>query len=288
MHSMLDQAHPQSPRMNHGPIRARQFIGKYRVEKKIGGGGFASVYSALDTIEGIRVALKIPHEHYVSHEMLEMFRQEVRLAAKLDHPHVLRLKDASMIDGRFVVVTMLGKQTLDERLKKRISVEKAYDYASQMISAVAYAHQSGLIHCDIKPDNFILFENDHLRLGDFGIAKVSRSTIEGSGTGTVGHMSPEQAMGKPSTRSDVFSVGLIIYKMMTGYWPEFPFVWPPPGAVLLRRKSVHPEMIALIRKSLSLRPHERFANAIRMQDAFQLILPKAVKLIQQKKARKRK
>lgn len=270
------------------PIRARQNLGKYRIEKKIGDGGFATVYSAFDTIEGVHVALKIPHEHYVSNQMLDLFRQEVRLAAQLDHPNVLRLKDASLIDGRFVVVTLLGKQTLEQRLAKRISVAKAYDYADQMIAGVAYAHNNGLIHCDIKPDNFILFENDILRLGDWGIAKVSRKTIEGSGTGTVGHMSPEQAMGKPSLRSDVFSLGLIIYRMLSGYWPDFPFQWPPPGASNLRRKSVHPEMIALIRKSISIKPHERYSDASRMHDAFTETLPRALNLLERKKARKRK
>jgi len=261
-------------------IRVRQMIGKYRVEKKIGTGGFAAVYAAFDTIEGVHVALKIPHDHHVSPEMLELFRQEVRLATKLDHPHVLRLKDASVIDGRFVVVTLLGKQTLDDRLKKRISVTKALSYAKQMISAVAYAHELGLIHCDIKPDNFILFEDDHLKLSDFGIAKVCKKTIEGSGTGTVGHMSPEQAMGKPSMRSDVFSLGLIIYRMLSGYWPEFPFDWPPPGVANLRKKSVHPELVQFIRKSISIRPRDRFADAIQMRDAFQSVNETAIKHLQ--------
>ena len=167
------------------PIRSRQMIGKYRIERKVGSGGFSAVFAAYDTIEGIRVALKIPHEMYVTEELLETFKKEVRLVAKLDHPHILQLKDASMIDGRLVVVTLLGNQTLEGRLKKRVSVERAYDYGEQLISAVAYAHRNQLIHCDIKPENIILFDKNQLRLGDFGIAKVSLKTIQGSGTGTV-------------------------------------------------------------------------------------------------------
>jgi eukaryotic-like serine/threonine-protein kinase len=269
------------------PIRARQMIGKYRVEKRVGKGGFSSVYAAYDTIEGIRVALKIPHEIYVTEELLESFKKEVRLVAKLDHPHILQLKDANMLDGRLVVVTQLGTQTLQDRLKKRVSVEKAYDYAAQLISAVAYAHRNRLIHCDIKPENIILF-NDHLRLGDFGIAKVSLKTIQGSGTGTVGHIAPEQAMGRPSTRSDVFSVGLILYRMLTGYWPEYPFDWPFPGAIQLRKKSVYPEMIALIRKTLNAKPNDRFADAMKMEKEYKYLLPKALAFLSRKRSSQRK
>ena len=84
---------------NLSPLRSRQRLGKYRIEKKIGEGGFATVYAALDTIEGIKVALKVPHPHLVSDEMLDLFKQEVRLAARLQHPNVLAIKDASIIDG---------------------------------------------------------------------------------------------------------------------------------------------------------------------------------------------
>jgi serine/threonine-protein kinase len=260
---------------------------KYRIEKKIGNGGFSAVYAAYDTIEGIRVALKIPHEIYVTPELLESFKKEVRLVAKLDHPHILQLKDASMIDGRLVVVTLLGNQTLDDRLKKRVSLERAYDYGAQLISAVAYAHRNRLIHCDVKPENIILFEHDQLRLGDFGIAKVSLKTIQGSGTGTVGHIAPEQAMGRPSARSDVFSVGLIIYRMLTGYWPEYPFDWPFPGAIQLRRKSVHPQMIDLIRKCLAIKPKDRFADAMKLETAFSQVLLQATKSRKRKRSTQR-
>jgi serine/threonine protein kinase len=153
-----------------------------------------------------------------------------------------------------------------------------------MLSAVAYAHERRLIHCDIKPENFILFDGDHLRLGDFGIAKISLRTIQGSGSGTVGHIAPEQAMGKPSSRSDVFSLGLIIYRMLTGYWPQFPFEWPLPGANLLRRKSIHPDMIAFIRRTLAVRPQHRFVDAIKMEKAFHELLPKTIRHLNKKKS----
>ena len=265
------------------PIRVRQMLGKYRIEKKVGQGGFSTVFAAYDTIEGVRVALKVPHGTLVNDELMEMFRKEVRIVAKLEHPNVLQLKDASLIDNHLVVVSMLGNQTLNDRLKKRLSVAKAFEFSRQMIAAVAYAHEKGLIHCDIKPENFILFDDDRLRLGDFGIAKVSWKTIQGSGTGTVGHIAPEQAMGKPSARSDVFSLGLIMYRMLTGSWPEFPFDWPFPNAKQLKRKLVHPEMVALIRRALAVKPRDRFADATIMQRQFERLLPKSIRFLQDKK-----
>jgi serine/threonine protein kinase len=93
-----------------------------------------------------------------------------------------------------------------------------------MTSAIAYAHaHNRVIHCDVKPDNFILFPDNVLKLADFGIAKVAYQTLRASGSGTVGYVAPEQAMGKPSFRSDVFSLGLILYRMFSGVLPEWPY-----------------------------------------------------------------
>jgi serine/threonine-protein kinase len=100
-------------------------------------------------------------------------------------------------------------------------------------------------------------------------------------------MSLEQAMWKPSERSDVFSLGLIIYRMLTGQWPQYPFIWPPPGAALLRRKLVHPEMIALIRKSIEPRAKDRFANATKMKELFDATYPKAIRHLRRKKGTRR-
>ena len=264
-------------------IRARQVIGKYKVERQIGAGGFARVYAAMDMIEGTRVALKIPYEQHVDEDMLKLFQQEVRLVAKLDHPNILPLRNADIVDGRFIVATSLGLETLGDRMERRIGVEKTLHFAKQMIAAVAYAHDYGIIHCDIKPENFILFKGDTLKLADFGIAKVSRMTIKASGTGTVGYMATEQAMGKPSMRSDVFSIGLIIYRMLAGAWPEYPFAWPPPKASNLRTKRVHPEMINLIKKAIDPLPRNRFADATKLQTEFEKIYPVALRNLKKSK-----
>jgi serine/threonine-protein kinase len=243
-------------------VRTRQRLGKYRIERKVGEGGFAVVYEATDTIEGIRVALKIPYSHLMTDEVLEDFRREVRLAAQLKNAHILPLKNADYIDGHFVLALPLGNRTLADRLKKRASLTTALDFAEQMLEAVAYAHEHRIIHCDIKPENLILFPDGQLMLGDFGIAKVAMNTIRASGSGTVGYIAPEQAMGRPSFRSDVFSLGLILYRMLSGTLPEWPYDWPPPGYQRLRR--LHPDLVQLVRRAMSVDPHTRFRDAGQM------------------------
>lgn len=256
-------------------LRARSRIGKYRIERRLAQGGFAHVYQAMDTIEGVRVALKMPHQSIVTPSMLELFQREARMVAKLDHPNILPLKDASFIDGRFVITSRLGEQTLSDRLRRRISFETALDLAMQMVSAAAYAHGMKIIHCDIKPENMLLLSGGRLQLADFGIARVAQRTIDGSGSGTVGYMAPEQAMGRPSTKSDVFSLGLIIYRMFTGQLPEWPFDWPLTGAANLRRKA-HPELIAVVRKSLEMKPSKRYRDAGEMLAALERVRRKAM------------
>ena len=256
-------------------LRVRSRIGKYRIERRLAQGGFAHVYQAMDTIEGVRVALKMPHQSVVTPSMLELFQREARMVAKLDHPNILPLKDASFIDGRFVIASRLGEQTLCDRLRKRIAFETALDLAIQMVSAVAYAHSLKIIHCDIKPENMLLLPDGRLQLADFGIARVAQKTVDGSGSGTVGYMAPEQAMGRPSTKSDVFSLGLIIYRTLTGHLPEWPFDWPLDGAASLRRKA-HPELIAVIRKALEVRPSKRFRDASEMLAALEKVRRKAI------------
>ncbi len=264
------------------PLRVGARLGKYRLDRRIGRGGYADVYSASDTLLGIKVALKIPHQHFVSPELLEEFRREARLTMKLDHPHILPIRDATFIDGHFVIISPLGQQTLDERLGKRIGFETSFGIVTQLLEAVAHAHTEGVIHCDIKPENILLFEDNHIRLGDFGIAKAAQQTIKASGTGTVGYMAPEQAMGKPSSRSDVFSIGLIAYRMFSGSWPEYPFLWPMAGALQLRRRA-HPDLIAVIRKSLSINPRHRYHDASHMLSDWQKAKLKAIRFARRRR-----
>lgn len=256
-------------------LRTRSRLGKYRIESLLAEGNYSNVYRAFDTIEGLRVALKIPHPHLSDDEFLVGFRHEARLAAKIDSPRLLSLKDASVIDGHFVLAYPLGVESLADRLSRRISTQNLALIIDHCLEGLALLHHQRIIHCDIKPENFILFPGPSVRLADFGIARLAIRTLRASGSGTLGYMAPEQAMGKPSFRSDVFAMGLLIYRMLTGHVPEYPFRWPPPEAARLRRKA-SPEMIALIRKALEVTPRRRFSDADSMYRAYRQIRRRAL------------
>lgn len=250
-------------------LKARQKLGKYSIRRRLAEGGFGQVYEAYDTIEGLGVAIKLPHRHLITPQMLAEFRKEVRHAAALDHPNILPIKNAQFIDGQFVIVYPLGECTLADRLKRRLSLATRLMLVEQMLEAVAHAHSHRIIHCDVKPENLILFSGSRLRLTDFGTSRIfQKRTLEGSGSGTVGYVAPEQAMGKPALRSDVFSLGIVIYEMFSGELPGWPYDWPPVGYDRLRR-SLHPQFIALVRRAMSVTQGRRFENAIRMLMAFQ-------------------
>lgn len=267
-------------------LRARQKFGKYRIIRFLGRGGFAEVYAAVDTIEGTKVALKIPHRHLITKEVLEEFYREARLAARLDHPNILALKNADFIGDGLVMSFALGIETLAGRLKRRMSVKTALLLVEQALEAAAYAHDQRIIHCDIKPENLILFSDNRLRLTDFGIAKVAQNTIRASGSGTVGYVAPEQAMGRPSQRSDVFSLGLVLYQTLSGKLPEWPFQWPPPGLERLRQR-VHRDLILLIQRAMDVDPKKRFADAGQMLAAFRRMKPRALQPNGRKRAQNR-
>lgn len=250
-----------------GELRIRQKLGKFRIERRLGSGGFAAVYQAMDTVQGIRVAIKVPHARHTTEAVLADFRKEIRATAPLEHNNILPIKDASIIDDRLVVVFPLGEETLLQRMTRRISLDTAFEIAEQILQATAEAHRHHVIHCDIKPENVIMFSGNRIRLADFGIAKVSQKTIQGGGTGTIGYMAPEQAMGKPSFRSDVFSIGLIIWRLLAGEWPEWPFEWPAKGYSKLRGR-IHPDFIDFMRRAIDVNPRRRYRDAQQMLAVF--------------------
>ena len=242
--------------------------------------GFAAVYEATDPILGVRVALKIPHQAHPGGDIVRSilassseFQKEVRVAARLDHPNILPIRDANFIDGQFVIVMPLGIGTLDDRLSHRLRLDTILNYSGQMLAAVAHAHALRIIHCDLKPENFILFPGNTLQLTDFGIAKIALRTVHASGSGTLGYLAPEQAMGRPTYRSDVFSLGLIIYRMLTHKLPDWPFDWPSPGFDRLRQR-VPPEFVTFLRKAIAVKPAQRFADAGAMLAEYQRLRPR--------------
>ncbi len=247
-------------------LRARQKIGKYRILSRISSGPLADVYAAYDTIHKQRVALKIPRAGDNVGE--DEFLHEVQVATKLKHPNILSVINASYIDGHFVIAMELGTESLADRLERRISTARAIDLAGQALAAMAYAHEHKIIHCDIKPENFILFPGNQVKLADFGFAKISLRTLKASGSGTIDYIAPEQAMGRPKFQSDVFSLGLVIYRLLSGKLPEWPFEWPLKGYEQLQAR-VRPDFIDFLKKSIQLDPSKRYPTAIEMQAEFE-------------------
>lgn len=267
-------------------LKARTRLGKYRIDRKIGEGGFAVVYRAYDTIEDIPVALKIPHARFLNKKSIGEFKREVRIAASLDHPNILPIKNAMFIGKLLVISAPLGEESLHDRLTRRLALRTALEFTEQMISAVAFAHAHNIIHRDIKPDNFILFPDHQLRLGDFGIAKIAFQTraLSAGGTGTVGYLAPEQALGKPSFRSDVFSLGLVLYRMFSGVLPEWPYK-PLPGGEKLRR-SAPPEFIDFLKKCIEVDERLRYEDGLKMQSAFERIRPRFERFLSRRRRSK--
>ena len=253
------------------PLRIGGRLDQYRLLERLGEGGFSTVYSAIDTIEDRYVAIKVPEARYSDNrQWMEDVQHEVRIMAALDHPAILPLHDARFINGHYVIVFPLGDESLADRLTRRMSRTTAAEYSIQMIDAVAYAHQQHVLHRDIKPENFILFPDNRIRLNDFGLARIEHGNHGESASGTLGYIAPEQAMGRPSYRSDVFSLGLVIYRMLSGELPEYPFTPPLPGFNKLRR-GLSRDFVALIRKAVDPIPSKRFRDAVAMNNAMKRI-----------------
>lgn len=253
-------------------FRARQKLGKYRIVSRIASGPLANVYRAFDTIHKSHVALKIPKSSRNITE--EDFLHEVQVAVRLKHPNILAVQNASFIDEHFVIAMDLGKESLADRIERRISTARALDLAEQALHGLAHAHEHNIIHCDIKPENFILFEDHSLKLADFGFAKISLRTLKASGSGTIDYIAPEQAMGRPKFQSDVFSVGLVLYRMFSGKLPEWPYDWPLAGHDRLRAR-FRPEFAEFLKKAIEIDPKKRFADASQMYDAFEALQSRA-------------
>lgn len=246
-------------------LKTRQKIGKYRITGRIASGPLADVYRAFDTIHKTKAALKIPK---TSNDIGDdEFLHEVQVAAKLQHPNILSVLNASFIDDQFVIAMDLGGESLADRIIRRTSTELALDLADQALAGLAHAHEKKIIHCDIKPENYILFPGNRLKLADFGFAKISLRTLKASGSGTIDYIAPEQAMGRPKFQSDVFSIGLVLYRLLSGKLPEWPFRWPMVGHDRLQAR-VSPEIAGILRRAIQLDPDDRFKNAIQMYAAF--------------------
>lgn len=245
-----------------------KILGKYKLAKRLGEGGFGEVWKGRDRVEGIDVALKIPQAQWISREHIKIFEDEVKLVGPLDHHNIVKIKTADVIRGRFVIVTRCGKESLADRMRRARQIRFIISVISQILNGLAYAHHHKIIHRDVKPENIILFEDGTVRITDFGIAKIcERTLVRGEGTGTIGYMAPEQAYGQTSYASDVFSAGILFYELLTGKLPPWPFEWPYPQHEILARRVPKP-VLFMIKKATAFNPIRRYPDAARMEQAW--------------------
>ena len=253
---------------------------RYRIEREIGAGGMATVYLARDLKHDRDVALKVLRPELAAALGTERFLQEIRISARLDHPHILTLIDSGESDG-FVwyALPYVRGESLRTMLtrEKQLSVEDAVRIGTQIAGALDYAHRHGVVHRDIKPENILLHEGLAV-VADFGIALAAseaggdRLTLSGLSLGTPQYMSPEQATGTKDidARSDVYSLGAMVYEALTG---EPPHTGPTVQAVIAKLLTERPTRIRVVRdavpqaiddavaKALAKVPSDRFARA---------------------------
>src|SRR5512135_913667 len=252
---------------------------RYRVERELGAGGMATVYLAEDIKHHRYIALKTLRPDLAESMEAERFLLEIEIAAALTHPHILPLYDSGEADGIvYYVMPYVEGPTLRRRLQDepRLPVAEALEIARQVVGALDYAHRRGLVHRDIKPENIMLYEDAAL-VTDFGIALAVRSahggrlTESGIAIGTPVYMSPEQAMGDPvDARSDLYSVGCVLYEMLAGappYTGDLPMaitaqkLVDPLPPLRARRVEVPAAVEAALVKALACKADERFATA---------------------------
>ncbi len=205
----------------------KKLDGRYEIQELIGIGGMANVYKARDLIEDRTVAVKILREEFLSNEeFIRRFKNESKAIAVLSHPNIVKVYDVSFSETiHSIVMEYINGITLKEYIEqqKRISGKEAVHFTVQILRAIQHAHDRGIIHRDIKPQNIMLLQDGTIKVTDFGIARFARSetkTITDKAIGSVHYISPEQAYGKPvDGRSDIYSIGVMLFEMLTGTLP---------------------------------------------------------------------
>jgi hypothetical protein len=253
---------------------------RYRLERELGAGGMATVYLAHDLKHERDVAIKVLHPDLGAALGAERFLAEIKITARLDHPHILTLIDSGAADGLlYYVLPYVRGETLRARLQRerQLDIEEAIAITRDIASALEYAHRQGVVHRDIKPENIIFLEGEPM-LADFGIALAvkeaggDRLTQTGLSLGTPQYMSPEQATGERAldARSDVYSLAAVLYEMLTGDPPVTgataqaiiaKLMTERPTGIRVVRETVPEAVEAMVFKGLAKTPADRPASA---------------------------
>jgi eukaryotic-like serine/threonine-protein kinase len=265
------------------PRRVPQVLARrYEVVRRVGVGGMADVYLAEDTQLGREVALKILHPQYAGDaSFVERFRREALAAAKLQHPNIVQIYDSGQEgDFNFIVMEYVEGRSLKDYLSNEgpLDIPEATHIAREVLTALAFAHRSGLVHRDIKPGNILMSSDGKVQVTDFGIARAEAgSTMTQTGTilGTAYYLSPEQAQGHPlDGRSDIYSLGVVLYEMLTG---RRPFEGDSPVSIAYKhvrevprppsnyRQDLPRPLEAIMMTSLAKRPEDRYSSAALMR-----------------------
>jgi serine/threonine-protein kinase len=206
-----------------------QTIGKYRILSHLGSGGFGSVFLAEDTWIDKKVALKVPHKQNLDFSEL---LKEPRLLASMSHPNIVTMLTAEKVDDVFfIVLEYVPGETLEHLITREgaLALNRALDFTCQMANAVDHAHRAGVLHRDLRPGNMLVSESGMLKVTDFGTSRILE--IAAHGTTVIGsppYMAPEQFHGRAVFASDVYSVGITMYQMLTG---ELPYNTPTPADI---------------------------------------------------------
>ena len=266
-------------------VRA-SLAGRCTIERELGRGGMATVYLARDLKHERSVALKVLHPELAATLGPERFQREIKLAARLQHPHILTVLDSGEAAGQlWYTMPFVEGESLRERLtrERQLPLEDALQITREVADALGYAHGQGVIHRDIKPEN-ILLSRGHALVADFGVARALQTaggeklTETGMAVGTPAYMSPEQASAGPDVdaRSDLYSLGCVLYEMLAG---EPPYTGPSAQAVIAKRFSEPIPRVRTVRggvpeaidhalsKALAKAPADRFASAAQFAEA---------------------
>lgn len=237
--------------MTDGFEQGEMIDGRYRIVRKLGAGGMADVYLAQDEVLGRRVAIKVLLPRFADDEQfVERFRREAQAAAGLNHPNIVAVYDRGTVDHTYyIVMEYLQGETLKDlvRRRRRLAPGEAVGITLELLSAVQFAHEHHVVHRDIKSQNIMLSEAGRVKVTDFGIARAGDSSMTEAGSvlGTAQYLAPEQAKGQMADeRSDLYSVGVVLYEMLTG---QVPFRGDSAVSVALKHvNELPPEPIALV------------------------------------------